>query len=86
MRGKRGDGGDIRPVVVTSQTRSQQPTLLTVEELANRWGVTARLIRSQIDLGRIKALRIGRLIKISRSHVEFVENGGNNVSHGITER
>lgn len=50
--------------------------LMTVEELAERWDVHPRTIRGMIEKGTIKALRIGRLVKISRSHVEFLEANG----------
>lgn len=50
--------------------------LMTVEELAERWGVHPLTIRGMISKGSIKALRIGRLVKISRSHVEFLEANG----------
>lgn len=52
-----------------------EKTLLTVEELAERWGVGRKAIRGMIDRGEVKVVRVGRLIKISRSHVEFIENG-----------
>lgn len=54
----------------------KESVLMTVEELAERWGVNPRTIRSEIGAGRIKCIRIGRLVKISRSHVMFLEQGG----------
>lgn len=51
-------------------------TMMTVEEVAERWDVDARTVRSMIKSGRIKALRIGRLVKIARSHIEFLEQNG----------
>jgi len=56
-----------------SESRS---VLMTVEELAERWDVHPLTIRGMIAKGTIKALRIGRLVKISRSHVEFLEANG----------
>lgn len=53
----------------------RESVLMTVEELAERWGVNKGTIRGQIDAGKIKVIRIGRLIKISRSHVEMLEQG-----------
>ena len=50
--------------------------VMTVEEVAERWGVNPRTIRDEITRGKIKVIRIGRLVKISRSHVEFLESGG----------
>ena len=56
---------------------AMQPTMMTVEEVAERWGVHARTIRGMIKAGEIVALRIGRLVKISRSHIEYLEQNGN---------
>jgi excisionase family DNA binding protein len=64
------------------RTMKKESVLMTVEELAERWGVNTRTIRSEIQAGRIKAIRIGRLVKVSRSHVEFLENGGA-VKHAV---
>jgi excisionase family DNA binding protein len=57
-------------------------TMMTVEEVAERWGVNARTIYGMIKKGRIKALNVGRLVRISRSHVEFLESGGGQHSTG----
>jgi hypothetical protein len=38
-----------------SESLKSQSVLMTVEELADRWGVEHRTIRSQIKAGRIKA-------------------------------
>lgn len=51
-------------------------TMMTVDDVATRWGVRARTIYAMIADGKIKALRVGRLVRISRSHVEFLEGGG----------
>lgn len=50
--------------------------VLTVEQLAERWDVNPRTIRKAIDRGEIKAMRVGRIIRISRSHVEHLEQAG----------
>lgn len=55
---------------------NSKSVLMTVEELAERWDVHPLTIRGMIAKGSIKALRIGRLVKISRSHVEFLEANG----------
>lgn len=53
--------------------KTEHTVLMTVEELAERWGVNPRTIRSEIEAGRIKVMRIGRLVKISKGHVENLE-------------
>lgn len=52
------------------------PTMMTVEELAERWNVHPRTIYGAIEKKQIVALRIGRLVRISISHVEFLEKNG----------
>jgi excisionase family DNA binding protein len=49
------------------------PTMMTVEELAKRWAVSPRTIYGMIERREIAALRVGRLVRISRSHVETLE-------------
>ena len=49
------------------------PTMMTVEELAKRWAVGPRTIYGMIERREIVALRVGRLVRISRSHVEHLE-------------
>jgi len=51
------------------------PTMLTVEEVAARWRVKPRTIYAMIAAKELIALRVGRLVRISRSHVEFLESG-----------
>lgn len=51
-------------------------TMMTVEELAERWGVHQQTVRKAIDNGQIKAVRVARAIRIARSHVEHLEASG----------
>lgn len=53
----------------------ERKTMMTVEEVAERWGVNTRTIYAAIAKGQVKAMRVGRLVRISRSHVEFLEDG-----------
>jgi excisionase family DNA binding protein len=55
-------------------TPEQSRTMLTVAELAERWRVKPRTIYAMIAEKKIVVLRVGRLVRISRSHVEFLEN------------
>ncbi len=55
----------------------EQKVMMTVEEVATRWGVGPRTIYAMIADGKITVLRVGRLVRISRSHIEHLEaNGG----------
>ncbi len=49
------------------------PTMMTVDELAARWAVSPKTIYGMIERREIVALRVGRLVRISRSHVENLE-------------
>ena len=51
-------------------------TLVTVAELAGRWGVDRKTLLGMIDRGELPVLRLGRLIKISLSVVERLESQG----------
>ncbi len=51
-------------------------TMITVDEVATRWGVKPRTIYAMIADGKITALRVGRLVRISRSHIEYLESSG----------
>ena len=53
----------------------ERHTMMTVEEVAERWRVKPRTIYAMIAAREIIALRVGRLVRISRSHVEFLESG-----------
>lgn len=50
-------------------------TVYTVEELAERWAVSPKAIYGMINSGKLVALRVGRVLRISRSHVEAMERG-----------
>jgi excisionase family DNA binding protein len=50
-------------------------TVITVEELAQRWNVSPKTIRGMIERKELVALRVGRVLRISRSHVENLERG-----------
>jgi excisionase family DNA binding protein len=50
--------------------------MLTVEDLAERWGVNHKTIRDAIQMKQIVALRLGRALRISRAHVETLESRG----------
>jgi len=53
----------------------EQKTMMTVDEVATRWGVKPRTVYAMIADKKISVLRVGRLVRISRSHVEFLESG-----------
>jgi excisionase family DNA binding protein len=51
--------------------RRNQPAgnLHSVDELANRWGVSTRTVRRQIKSGALRAHRIGRRVLISDADI-----------------
>jgi excisionase family DNA binding protein len=62
-------------VITNAKPVKEKSVMMTVEEVAERWGVNPRTIYGMIKKGRLKALNVGRLVRISRSHVEFLESG-----------
>jgi excisionase family DNA binding protein len=50
--------------------------MLSVDELAARWGVDRKTIYLQIQRCQLPAVRIGRAIRIPLGIVESVEQGG----------
>jgi excisionase family DNA binding protein len=62
--------------MTTASSGNGKSVMMTVEEVAERWGVHPRTIRSAIKKKQITALHVGRLIRISRSHIEFLEANG----------
>ena len=62
--------------VITANAGKGKTIMMTVEEVAERWSVHPRTIRSAISKKQIVALRVGRLVRISRSHIEFLEANG----------
>jgi excisionase family DNA binding protein len=61
---------------VKEKSMEKPSTMMTVEEVAERWGVHPRTIYAAISKRQITALRVGRLVRISRSHVEYLEQNG----------
>ena len=49
------------------------PTMLSVEEVASRWSVSAKTIYAMIQRGELVARKIGRILRIPRAVVESVE-------------
>jgi excisionase family DNA binding protein len=46
---------------------------LTIEKLATRWQVSARTIRRKINHGELRAVRIGRQLRVSVEEAERYE-------------
>jgi excisionase family DNA binding protein len=44
--------------------------LHSIDELAERWGVSSRTVQRQIKSGALRAHRIGRLLRISDADAE----------------
>jgi excisionase family DNA binding protein len=53
-------------------TRRNRPSsnLQSIDELAERWGVSPRTVQRQIKSGALRAHRIGRLVRISEADAE----------------
>jgi excisionase family DNA binding protein len=49
--------------------------MLTIDEIAERWCVNRKTVYEMVERGEIIALRVGRLIRVSRSHIESLESG-----------
>jgi excisionase family DNA binding protein len=52
-------------------------TMLSVDQLAARWGVHRQTIYKAIKDKNIVASQVGGRVLIARSHVEFIEQNGN---------
>lgn len=59
-----------------SHTRTQQPELLTVDELAAYLRVNRKTVYDAIRAGTIRAIRIGRVLRVARSEVERLTHEG----------
>lgn len=55
--------------------------VLTIKELAKRWGLDPKTVRAGIEEGHLPAFRIGRRVLIPRAAVERLEQG-----RGLPER
>ena len=55
-----------------TSTRRNRPAgnLHSIDELAERWGVSNRTVQRQIKSGALRAHRIGRLLRISDADAE----------------
>lgn len=60
-------------MAVVKEKLASPPTMMTVDELAARWAVSPKTIYGMIERREIVALRVGRLVRISRSHIENLE-------------
>ncbi len=59
-----------------TSTRRRRPAgnLHSINELADRWGVSPRTVRRQIEAGALRAHRIGRLVRVSDADAEAFLN------------
>jgi excisionase family DNA binding protein len=57
-------------------------TMLSVDELAARWGVHRQTIYKAIKDKQIIASRVGGRVLVARSHIEYLEQNGNMRSAG----
>jgi excisionase family DNA binding protein len=59
------DGDEIAPA-----------TLLSLRELAQRWGVDVKTLRGMIDRGELPVVRLGRLIRVPVAVIRSIESQG----------
>jgi excisionase family DNA binding protein len=52
--------------------------MLTVDDVAERWQCSRKLVRTMIRSGRLEAVRIGREYRIRPEAVEAFERGDKN--------
>ena len=60
----------------TYEKEPRMTTMMSVEELAERWGVSQKTIYAAVKNKQVIGLRIGRILRIARSHVEALEERG----------
>lgn len=60
----------------TSAQPGDSPDFFTLAELAARWKCHVQTVRHTIQDGRLKVLRLGKSVRISRSEVERLEGEG----------
>ena len=51
-------------------------TLLSLRELAARWGVDVKTLRGMIDRGELPVVRLGRLIRVPVAVIRSIESQG----------
>jgi excisionase family DNA binding protein len=51
------------------------PTMMRVEEIAERWGLNVKTVYAMIDRGELAARRCGRVLRVPRHVVESFEQG-----------
>lgn len=56
----------------------------TPETLAQRWSCSSQHVRDLVSAGRLRAFRVGRLIRIKREEVERFEACQENANSGST--
>ncbi len=57
-------------------TADIRPTLLSLRDLARRWGVDVKTLRGMIERGELAVVRLGRLIKVSIAVINSLESQG----------
>jgi len=51
-------------------------TLLSLRELAKRWGLDVKTLRGMIDRGELPVVRLGRLIRVPVAVIRSIESQG----------
>lgn len=61
---------------------SELQSVLSVEQLAERWQVNVKTIYEAVRLGQVPSIRVGRVIRISMAVVQSIETQGRVVPDG----
>lgn len=76
MNARKLKGEHMAPVAAVAEPHRIESVMMSVEELAERWRVDVRTIRKAIARREVIAIRVGRTIRIARSHIEKLEQFG----------
>jgi excisionase family DNA binding protein len=72
----RGGNGAERAVPVNHQTEGDECEFYTLDLLAKRWQTSYRNLHRKVQEGKLRAIRLGALVRVSRKEVERVERHG----------
>ena len=79
LRAKRGPKmvslDSIPEVADTRKPAEPAPRLMRVEDVARRWEINVKTIYAMVQRGELRAVRLGRVLRIARSVVESFEQG-----------
>jgi excisionase family DNA binding protein len=66
------DEADARAISIAPPQELDSP-MMDVEAVARRWGVNVKTVYAMIQRGELRAVRVGRLVRVARSVVQSYE-------------